>query len=69
MTPATVAELIGDKADLLISPDGVDWSGEVSMTLQAWAGAKVKILGYELAEWSTRFDIAGPWQILKFPAD
>ena len=60
---------LGAKADLLISPDGVDWSGEVNMTLQAWAGAKVEILGYELAEWSTRFDIAGPWQILKFPMD
>ena len=58
---------LGAKADLLISPDGVDWSGEVNMTLQAWAGAKIEILGYELAEWSTRFDIAGPWQILKFP--
>lgn len=58
---------LGAKADLLISPDGFDWSGEVGMTLQAWAGAKVEILGYELAEWSTRFDIAGPWQILKFP--
>ena len=60
---------LGAKAELLVSPDNIDWNAEVAMTLQAWAGAKVEILGYELAEWSTRFDIAGPWQILKIPAE
>jgi hypothetical protein len=39
------------------------------MRLQAWAGAKIEVLGYELAEWSTRFDLAGPWTILKYPVE
>lgn len=58
---------LGTTADLVLSPDGADWSGKVDMTLQAWVGAKFEVLGYELAEWSKRFDIAGPWTILKFP--
>lgn len=52
-----------------MSPDGIDWNVEVLLTLQAWAGAKVEILGYELAEWSTRFDLWGPLEILKLPKD
>ncbi len=60
---------LGAEAELTISPDGVDYKQEVNMRLQAWAGAKIEVLGYELAEWSTRFDLAGPWTILKYPEE
>lgn len=60
---------LGAEAGLILSPDGIDWNVEVLLTLQAWAGAKVEILGYELAEWSTRFDLWGPLEILKLPKD
>lgn len=56
-------------SSLTLSPNGVDLREEVNMKLQGWGGAKVEILGYKLAEWNTRFDIAGPWEILKFPSD
>jgi hypothetical protein len=39
---------LGAEAGLIFSPDGIDWNVEVLLTLQAWAGAKVEILGYEL---------------------
>ncbi len=60
---------LGAEAELTVSPDGIDYKQEVNMRLQAWAGAKVEILGYKLAEWSTRFDLAGPWTILKYPEE
>lgn len=60
---------LGAEANVTVSPEGVDWNAEVKLTVQAWAGAKIEILGYELAEWSTPFDIVGPWTILKLPSD
>ena len=60
---------LGAEAELTIGSDGIDYRQEANMTLQAWAGAKIEILGYELAEWSTRFDLAGPWTILKYPEE
>ena len=61
---------LGAEAELTISPDGgIDYRQEVNMRLQAWAGAKIEVLGYNLAEWSTRFDLAGPWTILKYPVE
>ena len=62
-----VGPRLGAEATLNFKPTGVDWSGKVDMKVQAWAGAKVEILGYELAEWSTRFDLCKPIEILKFP--
>ena len=60
---------LGAEANVTVSPEGVDWKAEVKMTVQAWAGAKIEILGWELAEWSTTFDIVGPWTLLKLPSD
>jgi hypothetical protein len=60
---------LGAEAELTVSPTGIDYRQEANMRLQAWAGAKIEILGYSLAEWSTRFDLAGPWAILKYPED
>ena len=60
---------LGAEANVTVTPNGVDWNAEVKLTVQAWAGAKIEILGWELAEWSTTFDIIGPWTLLKLPSD
>ena len=60
---------LGAEANVTVSPEGVDWNAEVKLTVKAWAGAKIEILGWELAEWSTTFDIVGPWTLLKLPSD
>ena len=60
---------LGAEANVTVSPEGVDWDAEVKLTVQAWAGAKIEILGWELAEWSTTFDIIGPWTLLKLPSN
>ena len=60
---------LGAEANVTVTPDGVDWNAEVKLNVQAWAGAKIEILGWELAEWSTTFDIIGPWTLLKLPSD
>ena len=64
-----VGPRLGAEASITASPSGLDWNAEVKLTVQAWAGAKIEILGYELAEWHTTFDIVGPWTLLKFPSD
>ena len=64
-----VGPRLGAEASININPNGIDWNAEVKLTVQAWAGAKIEILGYELAEWHTTFDIVGPWTLLKFPSD
>ena len=46
-----------------------DLEAEVKMTVNATAGAKLKVLGYELAEWSKTFPLAGPWTLFKYPSD
>ena len=42
---------------------------EVKMSVNATTGAKLKVLGYELAEWSHTFQLAGPWTLFKYPSD
>ena len=34
---------------------GFDWNAEVNLTVQAVAGIKLKVLGYEIAEWDKTF--------------
>ena len=55
------------KADL----DGIDadFKASVDMAAKAEAGVKLKVLGYELADWSESFDIVGPWNLFKYPSD
>ena len=64
-----VGPRLGAEASININPNGIDWNAEVKLTVQAWAGAKIEILGYEPAEWHETFDIVGPWTLLKFPSD
>ena len=51
--------------------DGVDakFKASVEMAAKAEAGVKLKVLGYEIAEWSKDFDIVGPWTLFKYPSD
>ena len=71
--PATVAEMIGAKAEGTFKSDlsGIsgDFKASIDMSAKAEAGVKLKILGYEVAEWSNNFDLVGPWTLWKFPVD
>lgn len=57
---------IGAEATMTASEKGLKFNAEANMKLQGWAGAKLGIFKYDIAEWSTRFDISGPWQIWKY---
>ena len=46
-----------------------DFKASVDMAVRAEAGVKLKVLGYELADWSKNFEIAGPWTLFKYPSD
>ena len=65
----SVGPRLGAEASIKLSPTGFDWNAEVNLTVQALAGIKLKVLGYEIAEWTKTFDIVGPWTLLKFPSD
>lgn len=53
-----------DKAE-----DIVDFKASVDLRIQAFAGAKLSLLGYNLAKWSTDIDLAGPWNLFMYPSD
>ena len=65
----SVGPRLGAEASIKLSPTGLDWNAEVNLTVQALAGIKLKVLGYEIAEWTKKFDIVGPWTLVKFPSD
>ena len=46
-----------------------DFKANVDLKVKAFAGAKISLLGYELAQWSTESELAGPWTIFKYPSD
>lgn len=48
---------------------GKDFKASVDVTVNAEAGVKLKLLGYELAEWSKTFELIKPWNLWKFPKD
>lgn len=70
-----VGPSLESKASMTISPwaeqesDKFLLKGSVDLKVQAEVGAKLEVLGYELAEWKTAFDLAGPWNIWKYPSD
>jgi hypothetical protein len=71
----SVGPRLGAVADLKISPfeknwnEKTDFSASVNLTVNAEAGAKLKVLGYELAEYKATFSLAGPWCLWKYPSD
>ena len=43
--------------------DKFEFAGKCDLKVKGFAGAKVEILGWQLAEWSTEMVLAGPWTI------
>lgn len=62
-------------ADLKKSPSASSWkektdfSASITLSVNASVGARLKVLGYELAEYQTSFCLAGPWLLWKYPSD
>ena len=52
-----------------IGDDRVNASIEGKAGIGGEAGAKIKIFGFEVAEWHTYFDIGPQWTIFKYPDD
>lgn len=44
-------------------------TANVELNVHAYAGAKISLFGYKLAQWSTESVLAGPWTIFKYPSD
>ena len=71
----SVGPRLGAEAELKVSPFESNWnqktdfSANINLTVNATAGAKLKVLGYELAEYKTTFRLAGPWLLWKYPSD
>lgn len=67
---------LGATLDITVSPfdaekveDIVNVEGEVKLDINAKLGAKLTLLGYELAETEVNIPMAGPWILAKFPSD
>lgn len=62
----SVGPRLGAEAELTISPFDENWNekncftASAMLSVNAEAGAKLKVLGYELAEYKTTFKLAGP---------
>lgn len=71
----SVGPRLGAEAELKVSPFESNWnqktdfSANINLSVNATAGAKLKVLGYELAEYKTTFRLAGPWLLWKYPSD
>ncbi len=70
-----VGPRLGAEAELTVSPfadnydEMLDFNAEVGLTVNAVVGAKLKVLGYELAEYTKTIELAGPWTLWKYPSD
>ncbi len=70
-----VGPRLGAEAELTLSPfaenydEMLDFKAEVGLTMNAVVGAKLKVLGYELAEYTRTIRLAGPWTLWKYPSD
>ena len=71
----SVGPKLGIEAELTMSPFEKNWneklnySASIGLSVNAEAGAKLKVLGYELAEYKATFSLAGPWILKKYPSD
>lgn len=67
---AAVGPRIGATAEgTLSTKEGADFKASIDVTVNAEAGAKLKVLGYEIAEFNKNFELAGPWNLKKYPSD
>ncbi len=70
-----VGPRLGAEAELTLSPfadnydEMLNFNAEVGLTVNAVVGAKLKVLGYELAEYTKTIELAGPWTLWKYPSD
>ncbi|MCR4582534.1 MAG: hypothetical protein K5764_03145 [Prevotella sp.] len=70
-----VGPRLGAEAELTVSPfaesfdEKLNFKAEVGLTVNAVVGAKLKVLGYELAEYTKTIYLAGPWTLWKYPSD
>jgi hypothetical protein len=63
-----VGPRIGAKGEGTFSIDeGKDFKASVDVTVNAEAGAKLKVLGYEIAEWHKTFELTEPWNLWSYP--
>ena len=62
---------LGAEATVTLSPfdKSLELEAEVGLSVNAEIGAKLKVLGYEIAEYTKTFEIAGPWTLWKYPSD
>ncbi len=70
-----VGPRLGAEAEMTVSPfadsfdEKLNFNAEVGLTMNAVVGAKLKLLGYELAEYTKTIHLAGPWTLWKYPSD
>ena len=68
--PNLSSELSGTIRPFEENPDNrTELTANVGLKVHAYAGAKISLLGYDLAQWSTETVLAGPWTIYKYPSD
>ena len=60
---------VNAKLSYQIGDDYINASIEGKAGIGGEAGAKIKIFGFEVAEWKTYFDIGPQWTIFKYPDD
>lgn len=68
--PELAAKASGSIRFMEDNPDKrFDFKASVDLKVKAFAGAKISLLGYNLAQWSTEAELAGPWTLYKYPSD
>ena len=67
---------LGGELNAVVSPftakeasDIFDFNGKIQVDINAVLGAKLKVLGYEIAETEVEIPMAGPWVLKKYPSD
>jgi hypothetical protein len=66
---ASVGPRLGATADLkAVAGQGLDLKAKADLSINAEAGAKLKLLGFELAEYHENFKLGGPWKIWEYSA-
>ena len=57
------------KLKYVFPDDHLDFTAEAKAGIGGEVGGKISILGFDLAEWKTSFDIGPQWTIFKYPDD
>ena len=68
---ASIGPRLGTKADLTVAPwnkEALDLKAKVELGINAEIGAKLTVLGYDLAEVHKTFQLGGPWTIWQYPS-